>query len=209
VTGGIGAGKSSVLKILEEEFDAHVILADEVGKRLMEPGESCYEQIKQVFGEEMLKSDKSIDRAKLGDLVFQNQEHLAVLNGIIHPAVKEAIRKEISGSGKELVIIEAALLIEDHYDQMCDELWYIYVPTQERVKRLYENRGYSEVKSYAIISNQLSDTEFRRHCDFLLDNSRSLDDTREQIRRKFGWAGKKGQEGLNHSPEEAGKMPCG
>lgn len=185
VTGGVGAGKSSVLKILEEEFDAHVIRADEVGRKLMEPGENCYEQIRQVFGEEMLKEDASIDRAKLGDLVFNDQEHLAVLNGIIHPSVKEAIRKETSNSQKNLVIIEAALLIEDHYDQMCDEFWYIYVPTQERVKRLYETRGYSEVKSYAIISNQLSDLEFRRHCGFLVDNSKSLEDTREQVRRRL------------------------
>ncbi len=189
VTGGVGAGKSSVLKILEDEFHACVIIADEVGRELMEPGHGCYDQVVEAFGEEMLLPDRRLDREKLGDLVFQDKEKLAVLNGIVHPAVKEEIRRQASRSGSSLVVIEAALLVEEGYREICDELWYVYVPAQERIKRLYENRGYSEVKSYAIISNQLSDTQFRQSCDFLLDNSRSIEETRRQIEKRLSESG--------------------
>ena len=106
--------------------------------------------------------------------------------------MKQAVRREIDEaeeSGEKLVVIEAALLIEAGYRELCDELWYIYVPAQERVKRLYENRGYSEVKSYAIMSNQLSDSQFRRGCDFLVDNGRSLEETRKQIVKRLAKMG--------------------
>ena len=188
VTGGVGAGKSTVLNILKEEFHAHLIMADEIGRALMEPGRVCFGQIAEAFGEDMLKEDGKLDREKLSELVFQDQEKLRHLNGIVHPQVKKAVRQEIDRAAKdgtELIVIEAALLIEAGYRELCDELWYIYVPAQERVKRLYENRGYSEVKSYAIMSNQLSDSQFRRGCDFLVDNGRSLEETRQQIAKRL------------------------
>lgn len=192
VTGGVGAGKSTVLNILKEEFCGHVIMADEIGRELMEPGQVCFGQIVEAFGEDMLREDGKLDREKLSVLVFADQTKLNRLNGIVHPRVKQAVRQEIdraAGDGKELVIIEAALLIEAGYRDICDELWYIYVPAQERVKRLYENRGYSEVKSYAIMSNQLSDSQFRRGCDFLVDNGRSLEETRKQIAERLAGMG--------------------
>lgn len=181
VTGGLGAGKSTVLSILKEEYGARVILADEVGRSLMEPGQSCYEEIIRTFGEDMRNEDGSLNREKLGSEVFQNAKELSALNRIIHPAVKQKIREEILKLDEGLIVIEAALLVEDHYDEICDELWYVYAPTQERVKRLYENRGYSEVKSYSIIHNQLSVTEFKKACDYLIDNGGSLEHVREQI----------------------------
>ena len=78
--------------------------------------------------------------------------------------------------------MESALLIEAGFKPLCDEIWYVYVSTQERVKRLYEQRGYSEVKSYSIIQNQLSHEAFRRQSDRLIDNGSSREYTRRQIR---------------------------
>lgn len=192
VTGGVGAGKSTVLHILKEEFYAHVIMADEIGRALMEPGQVCFGQIVEAFGRDIVRADGTLDREKLSELVFQEQEKLGRLNGIVHPQVKQAVRQEIDRAvkeGIELVVIEAALLIEAGYRDICDELWYIYVPAQERVKRLYENRGYSEIKSYAVMSNQLSDSQFRRGCDFLVDNGRSLEETRGQIAERLAGMG--------------------
>lgn len=192
ITGGVGAGKSTVLNILKEEFHAHIIMADEIGRALMEPGQACFGQIVEAFGEDILREDGKLDREKLSELVFQDQEKLGWLNGIVHPQVKAAVRQEIDKAavdGTGLVVIEAALLIEAGYRDICDELWYIYVPAQERVKRLYENRGYSEVKSYAIMSNQLSDSQFRRECDFLVDNGRSLEEARQQIVKRLAGMG--------------------
>ncbi len=189
VTGGVGAGKSSVLNILEKEFHACVIIADEVGRKLMEPGQTCYDRIVETFGREMVLDDGRLDREQLSQLVFQDKKQLEALNAIVHPAVKAEIKRLTAESESRLIVIEAALLIEEGYRELCDELWYVYVPAQERIKRLYENRGYSEVKSYAIISNQLSDTQFRQNCDFLLDNSRSIEATRSQIEKRLAESG--------------------
>ena len=89
----------------------------------------------------MRNEDGSLNREKLGSEVFQNAKELSALNRIIHPAVKQKIREEILKLDEGLIVIEAALLVEDHYDEICDELWYVYAPTQERVKRLYRKPG--------------------------------------------------------------------
>ncbi|MFR7320446.1 MAG: dephospho-CoA kinase [Blautia massiliensis (ex Durand et al. 2017)] len=91
VTGGVGAGKSTVLGILEEEFQAYVIQADQLGHILMEPGEECYDAVIALFGKEIIKKDKTIDRRRISDVVFTDKDMLLKLNGIIHPAVKQRI----------------------------------------------------------------------------------------------------------------------
>ena len=87
VTGGVGAGKSTVLGILEEDFQAYVIQADQLGHILMEPGEECYDAVIALFGKEIIKKDKTIDRRRISDVVFTDKDMLLKLNGIIHPAV--------------------------------------------------------------------------------------------------------------------------
>ena len=91
LTGGVGAGKSTVLNYLKEHYDAFVIQADLVGHRVMEPGQSCYEPVIMLFGTEIIKEDKTLDRKKISDIVFCSEEKLKNLNAIIHPAVKQAI----------------------------------------------------------------------------------------------------------------------
>lgn len=88
VTGGVGAGKSTVLGILEEEFQAYVIQADQLGHILMEPGEECYDAVIALFGKEIIKKDKTIDRRRISDVVFTDKDMLLKLNGIIHPGCK-------------------------------------------------------------------------------------------------------------------------
>ena len=96
VTGGVGAGKSTVLGILEKEFDAYVIQADLLGHVLMEPGEECYDAVIALFGKEIIKKDKTIDRRRISDVVFTDKVMLLKSYGIIHPAVKQRILRRIS-----------------------------------------------------------------------------------------------------------------
>ena len=91
ITGGVGAGKSTVLAFLEKKYDAYVIQADEVGHLVMEPGEECYDAVIALFGKEIIKKDKTIDRRRISDVVFTDKDMLLKLNGIIHPAVKQRI----------------------------------------------------------------------------------------------------------------------
>ena len=95
ITGGVGAGKSTILDYLNRRYHARIIEADKVGHFLMEPGQKVYYHIVETFGSGILRGDQSIDRQKLGKLVFDDQEKLVKLNCLVHPAVKEYIASEI------------------------------------------------------------------------------------------------------------------
>lgn len=188
ITGGVGAGKTTVLNYMENRYGARVIQADQVAHRLMEPGQICHQRIAASFGTQILRKDGTIDRGKLGAQVFQNREKLRRLNELVHPAVKEWIRREIEKSRREaktpFLVIEAALLIEEHYEEICDELWYVRADTEVRLRRLMESRGYTRERSRSIMANQLPDEVFRRHCQFVVDNGGDIvENTYEQIDR--------------------------
>lgn len=187
ITGGIGAGKSQVLSIMEEEYGAYLLKADEIAHLLSEPGHSCFERIVDAFGTGILNGGGSLDRGRLSDLVFQDEEKRRRLNAIVHPMVKEYILGEISCVNLEdparIIVVEAALLIEDHYDQICDELWYIYASLEVRKKRLIEIRGYTEEKFASIVKSQLTEEEFRKYCQKVIDNNGTIDQTKEEIKK--------------------------
>ena len=129
VTGGVGAGKSTVLSYLEERWHAKLILADQVGHEVMEPGKEAYRHILLRFGTDVQSESGQIDRKILGNIVFADEEKRKKLNAIIHPAVKGEILERIAlaDAGKEsCVVVEAALFLEEKYDAFCDETWYIY-----------------------------------------------------------------------------------
>ena len=174
ITGGVGAGKSTVLDYLREQFHAYVIQADQVGHQVMEPGEICYSQVIALFGEHILKKDKTIDRKVVSDVVFGNEEKLKKLNGIIHPAVRQSVLEEIQLQKEKktaIVVVEAALLLEEHYEKFCDKVWYVHTDREIRINRLMENRGYSREKSESIISSQAPDEYFAKHADYIIRNN--------------------------------------
>lgn len=184
ITGGVGAGKSTVLAYLEKKYNAFVIQADEVGHIVMEPGQECYQPVIDLFGKEVIKNDKTIDRKRVSDVVFGQPVFLTRLNGIIHPAVKQYILKSLEEQkrkGRKLCIVEAALFLEEHYQDFCDEVWYIYTDEEVRIQRLMESRGYTREKSLGIIENQASEAYFRAHTDYVIENNGDLEKTWKQI----------------------------
>ena len=188
ITGGLGSGKSMVMDYITKAYNARGIQADLVAHDLMQPGQSCYNQIVEYFGSGILKSDFTIHRQKLGALVFADREKLEKLNRLVHPRVKEyivsEIRKERNTGKTPLVVIEAALLIENGYQVICDEIWYIYTKKDVRYRRLVSERGYSEEKMEQIIKNQLTDEEYRKYCHFIVDNSSDImENTFKQINK--------------------------
>ena len=190
ITGGVGAGKSAILNYLKEQYQAVVIEADKVGHLLMEPGGACYYSIVEKFGRSILNGDQTINREKLGRSVFAEESLLKELNQIIHPRVKSYIVSEIAKERAyhrtAYFVVEAALLIEDHYDVICDEMWYIHTEEGIRAKRLKESRGYDEEKIAGIMANQKSPEEFRSACQAVIDNSRDLAYTYQQIDKQLG-----------------------
>ena len=179
-----------VQNILKEEMDnkygATICMTDEVGKKLQKKGTECFDEIVAHFGNEILDEKGELDRAKLSDIVFADRVELSVLNGIVHPRVKEEIQKKITREERKntnLMLIEGALLIEDHYEEICDELWYVYVEDSIRRKRLKYARGYEDSKVNQIFEAQLPKDLFMRHCDRVIDNSGQFEETKIQLNK--------------------------
>lgn len=190
ITGGVGAGKTRVLDYLRKREGCQVIIADQAAHKLEEPGEICYEQIVELLGQEILAVDGRIDKAKLAARIFGDQAILARVNEIVHPAVKSYITKiidEVRREGRlQYLFIEAALLIEDGYERIVDEMWYIHADAEVRRERLKKDRGYSDEKIDKIMREQLSEEAFYRHCLVVIENSGTLEQVYRQIDEKLG-----------------------
>ncbi len=184
ITGGVGSGKTQVLEYLNDKYGATICLTDEVAKRLQKKGGECYDAIVAHFGEEILDENGELNREKLGAIVFSDSEELAVLNSLVHPAVKAEVKREIRKEERKntnLFILESALLIEDDYEEICDEVWYIHVDAEIRKKRLMYSRGYSERRVQNIIASQMKKKEYMKNCDRVIDNSSVFDETTIQL----------------------------
>ena len=159
-------------------------MTDEVARELQSKGTECFQEIVRHFGKDILDKNGELDRPNLAQIVFSDPEKLKTLNEIVHPAVKAKIKELISYEEEKqtaLFIVESALLFDDHYDNFCDEVWFIFAREEVRKKRLKLGRGYSEEKTQAIIDSQLSRDEFLNRCDRAIDNSRSFEETCAQI----------------------------
>lgn len=185
ITGGVGAGKTQVLEIIEEISNCRILRADELAKQLERRGNICYGPIVELLGADILDDEEQIIPSKMASAIFSSPELLDKVNEIIHPAVKSTILEYIDDEDEkgeiDYFFIEAALLIEDGYDLICDELWYVYASKETRKKRLKESRGYSDEKTESIMSKQLDDSVFRKYCSVVIDNDGDIEDTRHQI----------------------------
>jgi len=185
ITGGIGSGKSVVTSLLRDKFGAAVIDTDTIGHEVIEIGKSAYKKVIETFGNKVLAKDGSIDRQKLGSLVFSNQELLCKLNDIIHPAVEVEVDKRIAEFIKKnykYIALETALLIKVGYNRKCDKVWFVYADKDIRLKRLYNNRGVEKEKAIKIFESQNSEEEFRNIADDIINNSGSESETEIQIK---------------------------
>ena len=186
ITGGVGAGKSEILSYLGKKTGVRVMLADEIAHELMEAGTDCYKSLRQTFNDEDIwNSDGSFNREKLAKVIFSDKLKRDIMNSLVHPAVKEYVIRqqeyEKERGELSLLVLEAALLIEEHYDKICDELWYIYTSEENRRDRLKASRGYSDEKIDNIFKSQLSEEEYRKYCAVVIDNNGSVEAAFEQI----------------------------
>ena len=188
LTGGVGSGKTVAANILAEIAGAEVLIADELGHRVMKKGEAGYQKIVECFGmADILDEQGEIARDRLSALVYSNEAALAKLNGIIHPAVKSYLEEYIGEHRKETgyLVLETALMFETGCDLLCDEVWYIYVPSPLRKERLASGRGYSEQKSNGIMRKQFSEEEFFNKCHCVIKNDGSFLELEQQLKERF------------------------
>ena len=184
ITGGVGAGKSEILKFIRDHYKCKILYADKAAFEVRLPGTECYNRLCELLGEDVVK-----DRRAMAAKMFDNEKLLEQVNAIIHPAVKDyildAYKKEEEKGEAELFFVEAALLVECGYCDIVDEMWYIYAPEEVRSLRLFNSRGYTPEKIKSIMASQLKEKEFRENCDFVIDNSGSLFAAAEQIRHRL------------------------
>lgn len=190
ITGGVGSGKSKILYDLSNLYGAYIVETDKLAHMLMEPGQTVYEAVVEAFGKEILQPEApyAIDRAKFAQIVFADKEKLAQLNALTHPAVKAWIRNDIEEKRKQgvkIYVIEAALLIQDGYKEICDEIWYIYVDEETRIKRLMKQRGYTEERCRAMFRSQEPESYYRKYADFTINNQLDYENSSKQLKDRL------------------------
>lgn len=188
LTGGAGCGKSYVAEIATQSFDMLHINTDNIARRQMQPGGASFDAVVMNFGQEILADDGSIDRTALAQVVFNDGEKLALLNSITHPNVTQTVKALIEASREDFehVLIETAILKEAGYEEMCDAIWYVRAPIEDRRRRLLE-RGYSQERIDDVLDSQSSDEVFMSYVTAVIDNpdTAGQQDIEEQIRENI------------------------
>lgn len=188
LTGGIVSGKSTVAKMFRD-LGTKIIDADKLGHKVILPHKPAWEKIVKLFGKELLREDLSIDRKKLGEIVFGDQRLLKKLNEITHPEIIKLIKEEIKlikkkkDKKEDILIIDAALIYEAKIDNLMDKIIVVYVEEDEQIKRLKKRDNLSAEKALKRIKSQMSINKKIKFADYIIDNSNSLDKTREQVEK--------------------------
>ena len=183
LTGGIASGKSTVANLIKD-LGITVIDADIEARLAVEPGEKAYQQIVEHFGGEILLEDGSINRPKLGDIIFNHQEERMVLNGIVHPAVRERMNeKKVAAKerGENMVVMDIPLLFESKLTDLVEKIILVYVDEDVQLERLMKRNHYTEAEAMARIRSQMPLIEKKKRSDFIIDNNGSLEQTQKQL----------------------------
>ena len=182
LTGGIGTGKSTVAAMLRE-LGATVIDADEAARAVVEPGTDGFREVVAAFGDDYIK-DGRLDRAKLAALVFTDESARRRLNEITHPRVREwmlARQQEADARGDQRVVLEIPLLYENRLDAGLSSVVLVYTPEPVQLQRLIEGHGYTQQQARARMAAQLPIEEKKARATYVIDNSGSRDETRQQV----------------------------
>ena len=188
LTGGIGSGKSTVSQILAG-LGAFVIDADKVGHEIYLPGKEAWRQVTAAFGQDLLASDQTIDRKKLGAIVFGSEAARKQLNAIVHPLMFQDIRRRIEEKRAEgfpqPIVVEAAILIEANWLPLADEVWVVVTNKNAVIERVATQRGMAAKETESRIASQLSDAERLKYAHVVIMNDGSQDDLVKKVQEAW------------------------
>ncbi|MGG0663785.1 dephospho-CoA kinase [Viridibacillus arvi] len=185
LTGSIASGKSTVAEMLKE-LKLPIIDADLVARVVVEPGTETLKQIVEAFGEEVLLDDGTLNRPKLGDIIFHEPAARKTLNDIIHPAIRQEMlrqRDELLENGVKDIVMDIPLLFESRLQHFVEKILVVSVTEETQLKRLMERNNLSEKDAKARISSQLPLSEKEKGADAVIYNNKSLESTREQLHK--------------------------
>ncbi|MCS7038201.1 MAG: dephospho-CoA kinase [Anaerolineae bacterium] len=181
LTGNIGTGKTTVLRMLAER-GAYTIDADAIAHQVMEPGGRAYEAVVAAFGPEILNPDGTINRQRLGQIVFADPDRLARLEQIVHPAVIAVINALVEQTTAPVVVIEAIKLLEAGMAvTLCDQVWVVTSPVEQQIERLMAERGMTREAAMARMASQSPQSFKISQADVVLDNSGTFADLERQV----------------------------
>nr|WP_309099702.1 dephospho-CoA kinase [Fredinandcohnia onubensis] len=183
LTGGIASGKSTVSQMFKEAGIV-VVDADVIARKVVEVGEEAYEQIVQSFGKDILLPDETIDRQKLGSVVFFDEEKRLLLNSIVHPAVRKQMLKEKEehlNNGEETVILDIPLLFESKLTALVDRTLLVYVDYETQLARLMNRNNLTKGEAEARIQSQMPLKDKIQLADAVIDNNNTIEATKEQL----------------------------
>ncbi|NLT96442.1 MAG: dephospho-CoA kinase [Clostridia bacterium] len=184
LTGGIASGKSTVSKYLKS-LGAAIIDADLLARQAVEPGEKGWQKIKEYFGEGVFLPQGHLDRRKLAEIIFNDEEKRKVLNSIIHPEVVQKTKELIERYKREgqvpLIVVDAPLLIEAGMHNLVDEVWVLNVKPEVQVQRVMERDNISRDSAVRRLKSQLSTEEKLKYAHRVIDNNETVDKTIRQV----------------------------
>ncbi len=193
LTGGIASGKSTVTEYLRSK-GIFVIDSDVEAKHVLDVGTEAYYDVIREFSDLILNDDKTVNRRKLGSIVFKDKALVEKLNGITHPRVIQRTKRilnELEEKNTEIAVIDAPLLIEAGMDKLCDEVWVVYVPLEVQIARAMKRDGSTREQVLDKIENQMPYEEKLRHASRVLNNNgtvehlyKQTDEILEEIKRR-------------------------
>lgn len=188
LTGGIASGKGLVARVFKE-LGAHVIDADRIAHELLEPDQDAWQEALDYFGKDILLRDNSIDRRKVGEIVFNDAGKRAWLNQCLHPKVFDAYTSRVnhlrSRQPEAIVVFDAALLIETGYHRKMDRIVVVYAGLEQQIERLTARDKFTREQALARIASQMPLAEKRGHADYVIDNTGTREATERQARDIF------------------------
>ncbi len=190
ITGGVGSGKSEILRYIHTKYNAMVVDTDSIANGLKKKGQPGYAPIVSLLGEGILDADGQIDNKKMAAIVLSDEKILAQVNRLLHPLVANEVLSIIKEEKRlqryDYLLIESALLIEAGYATIVEEIWYVHASFSVRRARLKFARRYDDKKIDDLFARQLTDEEFLKHADVVIENGVSLSGALEQVDRELG-----------------------
>lgn len=188
LTGGIASGKSTVTRTLVD-LGAIIIDSDELAHNIMKPYKPAWKDIVKIFGAEILNHDETINRDRLGQIVFNDPDKLRELNQITHWRIAERYKEDLRLLRKEkpeaVVVMEIPLLYETHAERICDEVWVVWVDRETQMERLMKRDGISREDALKRIEAQMDLDEKARLADVVIDNRHSIEETNETATKNY------------------------